>query len=532
MPWPADDEYARALQNPQYAFTDCELQQGKIEKNRKGQPRPRSGANATVYRSDCGSMVWAVRCFTREVRDQQQRYAAINAHLQKNPLPYCVQFHYLPDGIRVESSAKAFPILKMEWVEGKSLHAYVRDALAARTPGVLGRLAERWIEMLRALRAIAMAHGDLQHDNVKILANGDIKLIDYDGVYVPTLQGRMSLETGHRNYQHPRRDSSHYGPELDSFAGWVIYLSLVALDADPSLWRFNAQDPDRLILGDKDFKNWSQSPALQALLNASDARTRELVGEFQRAMRYSLDAMPSPVDASMAARQRGGPAGSASAPAAAQPLRFSGPVSTPPVGSAAAVVGRSGLTSPTQTWTSVQPPAGPSSQTGPALQPLSPAPSGSRSRYNRLVAVCITAIVIIIGARAAVRSRLMGATKAAPGREAGSAVANNSSQLDGSLPPSHGNDTGRSPPPHEALSSGLRASGPGRTRKPVLPNRSVDLPRALHLDRAGKVHSSANTVGQAPASILKKAPMKPAAPPSAPEKKSKSEYFKASGVWD
>ena len=70
-----------------------------------------------------------------------------------------------------------------------------------------------------------IAHGDLQHGNI-LVSHGQIKLIDYDGLFVPRSFGLTSREEGHRNYQHPARSGRDYGPYLDAFPGWLILVSL------------------------------------------------------------------------------------------------------------------------------------------------------------------------------------------------------------------------------------------------------------------------------------------------------------------
>jgi hypothetical protein len=83
-------------------------------------PKPRTGAFATVYKLQNGHRAWAVRCFNREVRDQQDRYRAISQHLDKAALPFTFKFHFLPNGIRV--AGRAYPILKMDWLNGEPLN--------------------------------------------------------------------------------------------------------------------------------------------------------------------------------------------------------------------------------------------------------------------------------------------------------------------------------------------------------------------------------------------------------------------------
>jgi hypothetical protein len=81
MDWPTPQDYSEAVQNPRLAFGDPELQAGRPELDRLGLPRPRSGSFATVYKIECAAKNWAVRCFLRNVPDQQQRYAAIFNYL-------------------------------------------------------------------------------------------------------------------------------------------------------------------------------------------------------------------------------------------------------------------------------------------------------------------------------------------------------------------------------------------------------------------------------------------------------------------
>ena len=224
MSWPTAPDYNESIQSPHLNFNDPELKGGSVETTALGLPRPFSGGFASVYKVSCGHREWAVRCFLREFIDQQQRYEAISKHLSAAKLPYMVGFDFLSQGIKVRG--KWYPILKMEWVKGELLHKYIKRNL--HNPSALMCLANHWVAMLKALQAANIAHGDLQHGNV-LITNGNLRLIDYDGIYVPALAGQSSHEVGHRNYQHPQRTQFDFGPTIDNFAAWVIYISLLAL---------------------------------------------------------------------------------------------------------------------------------------------------------------------------------------------------------------------------------------------------------------------------------------------------------------
>jgi hypothetical protein len=123
MAWPTPQDYNEAVQNPRLAFTDPDLRNGQPELNALGLPRPISGNFACVYKIQSGGHRWAARCFISEVSDQQRRYEAIRAFLARAALPYTVPFTYLPTGINVQG--RNYPLLKMQWVQGESLSAFV-----------------------------------------------------------------------------------------------------------------------------------------------------------------------------------------------------------------------------------------------------------------------------------------------------------------------------------------------------------------------------------------------------------------------
>ncbi|MBI3861612.1 MAG: hypothetical protein HY290_06925 [Planctomycetia bacterium] len=276
MTWPTPQDYNEAIQNPRFCFSDDELRAGTPALTPLGLPKPISGAFASVYQMNCASRRWAVRCFLREVSDQQSRYQAISAVLRQADLACTVGFEFLAQGIRIRG--RWFPILKMEWIEGEPLNTYIERHL--NNPAALRSLAGQWRETLTALRKHEIAHGDLQHGNV-LVSKGQIRLIDYDGMYVPALKGYASHEEGHRNYQHPLRTGGDFGPHLDAFSGWVVLLSLAALGVDPRLWqRLNAGDECLLFRRD-DFENPSRSAAFQAILAARTPELRSIARQLK-----------------------------------------------------------------------------------------------------------------------------------------------------------------------------------------------------------------------------------------------------------
>ena len=287
MPWPTNTDYQEAIQTPGLCFDDAELKAGKVETSKLGLPRPFSGNFACVYKIRCNNRTYAVRCFLREFSDQQQRYQEITSLLRTANLACTVGFDFVPKGIRVKGLW--CPVLKMEWVEGDLLHHVIERSLMK--PANCSELARKWLELCKLLKDSRIAHGDLQHGNI-LIVNGQFKLIDYDGMYVPTLARRNSHEVGHPNYQHPRRVATHFGPYLDNFSAWVIYVSLVALSIDPTLWQTTGAGDECLLFRQEDFNNPDTSNAFAVLERHSSIQIQALVLMFKNLLFLEPDRIP------------------------------------------------------------------------------------------------------------------------------------------------------------------------------------------------------------------------------------------------
>lgn len=285
--WPTMSDYQEAIQAPRLCFSDPELQRGTAATDMLGLPRPITGAFASVYQIITGSKKFAVRCFLHYHPDQERRYAAVSAALQSLKLPFMVEFTWQNQGIRVRG--KWFPILKMEWLNGQTLDNYVGQHLDSTT---LRSLAMQFADIISAMKNAGIAHGDLQHGNI-LVVNNKLRLIDYDGMYVPALHGMTSHEIGHRNYQLPRRSERDFGPHIDSFSAWVIYLALMALSIKPTLWRELKGGDEHLLFRKEDFDKPANSAVLRAIQQLPDREVREMTSTFQNYFKSEPMAVPS-----------------------------------------------------------------------------------------------------------------------------------------------------------------------------------------------------------------------------------------------
>lgn len=247
--WPNPQDYREAIQNPAICLSDGELRQGELDLDNLQLPRVHSGQYAAVFKISNRNRAWAVRCFLHNFSDRQERYRRISDFIIRDDLEYTVGFELIDQGIKIGS--EWFPILKMEYVEGESLGRYVRNNVDE--PEKLKVILSRLDEMMAALKHDGIAHGDLQHDNVIVTADQRLRLIDYDGMYVPRLAGWHSNELGHRNYQHPGRTENLFGPNLDNFSAWVIKGALQCLIEDSSIWQHFRQQDESFLLTREDY---------------------------------------------------------------------------------------------------------------------------------------------------------------------------------------------------------------------------------------------------------------------------------------
>jgi hypothetical protein len=295
MTWPNATDYNAAVQNPQLCFRDEDLRQGQAVGDLFGLPRPHSGNFADVYQiQGADGQSWAVKCFTRPVSGLQARYQAISEHLRQAQRAFMVEFHFQEEGICIRG--QWHPLVKMRWVEGFRLNEFVREHL--NKPMILDRLAQLWVRLAQELRDAGMAHGDLQHGNVLLVpahkgGSLSLKLIDYDGMFVPALADRPSGEYGHANYQHPRRQpESGYNREMDRFSHLLIYTALRCLRiGGEELWqRYDNQE--NLLFREEDLLQPSKSPLLHELWEISDREARRLVGHLLLASQGPLENVP------------------------------------------------------------------------------------------------------------------------------------------------------------------------------------------------------------------------------------------------
>lgn len=287
--FPQPTDYQSIIQSPSVAFSDKELRSAKVKLDPMGMPVVSSGGFAlTYFLQTTNGQKWVVRCFKANVTDRQQRYEAITKFLNGCKEPIFTTVEYIAQGILV--NGQRYPIVKMPQIEGQTLHKFIEANLSNQQQ--MKNLVERFYKVVDLLEKLGIAHGDLQHGNIMVNTNGELVLIDYDGMYIPPLNGYQSAESGHRSYQHPSRNAE-FGPELDRFSAIVIYLALKATSTNPALWQ-KYSNGDNLLFQSEDFRNPDASPLLREL--ESIQGLKQHVTNFRASCKLPLIKIPRLVD--------------------------------------------------------------------------------------------------------------------------------------------------------------------------------------------------------------------------------------------
>lgn len=242
-------------------------------------PKAISGNFASVFSITSSSgKRYAVKCFTRDVPGQNERYEAIHTALASLARPWQVGFEFVAEGVMVDG--RWYPILRMEWVEdSRTLIPWLESNLGH--PDRILDVAGQFARCIEDLQGNGIAHGDLQHGNLLIDSKSKLRVIDYDGMFVPSIKHLGSNELGLANYQHPGRTSSDFGPYLDRFSAWLIYGSLLSLAAHPGLWwTFRQEGDEKLLFGKEDFIPPLDTIERLGLLGSPHAEVAGLLAEM------------------------------------------------------------------------------------------------------------------------------------------------------------------------------------------------------------------------------------------------------------
>ena len=280
MQFPLISEYIDAIRSAEDNFDKLSDLRPVLDDN--GNPVMSSGNFAVVFKMKNvkTGKLYAVKCFTKEQEGREEAYRQIADELEFVPSTYLAKVRYYDHELFVDTNSSddsEFPVLLMDWVEGETLDRYVRRNI--NDTYALEMLTYNFSRLAMWLLPQPFAHGDLKPDNILVQTDGSLTLVDYDGMYVPAMQGQKARELGSPDFRHPLRTENDFNEHIDDFPVISILLSLRLIAADPSLLdSYGASD--RLLFAESDYRDLSSCALLKNVFPSHDVDINTLVSLF------------------------------------------------------------------------------------------------------------------------------------------------------------------------------------------------------------------------------------------------------------
>ena len=264
MQYPLISEYVKAIQDGSDNLDKLAYLTPVLDNH--GEPYRSSGAFAVVFKmlDKRTGKYYALKCFTEEQEGRADAYRQIADELDMVDSSYITSVKYMEKELFVDSQCEEdeFPVLLMDWVDGETMEAYI--AANYHNQSDMSMLCYRFGKMAAWLRSQSFAHGDVKPDNIIIRPDGSLSLVDYDGMFVPTMKGCKSPTIGTKNFCHPLRTMDDFDETIDDFSLASIALSLKAISMNSTLLdTYGASD--RLLFSENDYRNPSNSKVISAL---------------------------------------------------------------------------------------------------------------------------------------------------------------------------------------------------------------------------------------------------------------------------
>ena len=264
MQYPLISEYVKAIQDAGDNLDKLAYLSPVLDDH--GEPYRSSGAFAVVFKmlDKSTGKYYALKCFTEEQQGRAEAYRQIADELGMVDSPYITSVKYMEKELFVDSQCEEdeFPVLLMDWVDGETMEAYI--AANYHNQSVMSMLCYRFGKMAAWLRSQSFAHGDIKPDNIIVRPDGSLALVDYDGMFVPSMKGCKSPTVGTKDFSHPLRTVDDFDETIDDFSLASIALSLKAISMNSTLLdTYGASD--RLLFSENDYRNPSNSKVISAL---------------------------------------------------------------------------------------------------------------------------------------------------------------------------------------------------------------------------------------------------------------------------
>ena len=176
------------------------------------------------------------------------RKMAMRVYMRKHPnLRAIYGDRYYPKELLVNSSDTNYSLADVvlcEWYEGESLQRKIEQWY--NKPAKMQALSQMFEEFALSLLNEKWAHGDVKPENI-IFSNDNLHLIDFDAMYREGFSAEDCVEIGTRQFQHPQRNKSNFGCDIDDYPIALIATVLAAMALDASIGR-GVPDSDNLLI--------------------------------------------------------------------------------------------------------------------------------------------------------------------------------------------------------------------------------------------------------------------------------------------
>ena len=280
MNYPLISEYIEAIKSAEDNFDELSYLRPVLGDD--GLPIMTSGNFAVVFKmtDETTGKLYALKCFTKEQEGRAEAYHQIAEELKDVDSPYLVSLRYLDKELFVDTEQTdetEFPVLLMDWVEGKTLDKYLRENLDDKY--ALEMLAYRFSQLAQWLIPQPFAHGDLKPDNILVREDGTLVLVDYDGMYVPTMKGQKARELGSPDFRHPLRTENDFDEHIDDFPLVSILLSLKGISYEPQ-WLADYGAAEGLLFSEYNYQNFNSCELLEAILRTNNNELKKIYSIF------------------------------------------------------------------------------------------------------------------------------------------------------------------------------------------------------------------------------------------------------------
>jgi NADH:ubiquinone oxidoreductase subunit C len=275
--WPTAAQIDESIGNLKNKSNRDEIRYFQVAKNMMDDPLTFPGQFARVYKmlnTEDNNKSVALRFFSKKKEGSMNRYRILHEYFEpyfeKDMLNFFINFNFVKDAVKININKKQylFPVIKMDWIEGETLEKFLQDHSSEIK---IKKIKNSFKKIVDEMDSYDIAHGDLHPKNIIIAKNGEIKLVDYDCLFIKKFSGDDMPELGDPDCQHPNRKNFKYDHAIDRFSAFVLYFALSILEDNPE---FSDIRDGEFIFSRADYENPEQSETFKKISEIQSPETQ------------------------------------------------------------------------------------------------------------------------------------------------------------------------------------------------------------------------------------------------------------------